>query len=295
MEEKIPKKRGRKKLIDKQIVKNIELPDNNCNCNPDEETVEKVKKKRGRKKKWETTPFKTNYIFERQDSIKFKEDKDKDKDEDEDEDEDEDKDKDKDKTKNIDKEIYNTDSLTFGNLCIKVHGKEQKDIDIRNYFVDSKNKDCNIVISSDEEDTCLVKEQDKIKKLNIYKNEIKTEIVKNNIKCYYCHNCFDNIPFYLPYEYSTNLNRYKIFGNFCSPNCVKSYCIYSKLFDKKLYIVGQFYRKLFGKDFTITPAPSIYLLKDYGGSLTIEEFRKSFYINKRYTLNNINSKVIYIN
>ena len=83
--------------------------------------------------------------------------------------------------------------------------------------------------------------------------------------------------------------------NFCSPNCVKAYCMASKTFDKKTYIIGQFYRKLFGRDFAIKPAPSICLLKDYGGSLTIEEFRKSFYSNKRYTLNNINSKVIYIN
>ena len=72
MEEKIPKKRGRKKLIDKQIVKNTEPPDNNCNPG-----AENIPKKRGRKKKWETTPFKTNYIFENQDSIKFKEDKNK--------------------------------------------------------------------------------------------------------------------------------------------------------------------------------------------------------------------------
>jgi hypothetical protein len=270
MEENVPKKRGRKKLVDKKLTENKEeITDRTESIETNDKEPEK--KKRGRKKKWETTPFKNNYIFENTSDVKFHNDQ------------------------VIDDEVYNTNNLKFGNLCIKVHDKEQENVNIKDYFVDTKNKNCDIVISSDEEDTCYVKKQDRQRQVNIYQKGVKTEITKSDIKCYYCHNHFNNIPFYLPYEYSTTLDRYKLFGNFCSPNCVKAYCMASKTFDKKTYIIGQFYRKLFGRDFSIKPAPSICLLKDYGGSLTIEEFRKSFYSNKRYTLNNINSKVIYIN
>ena len=103
----------------------------------------------------------------------------------------------------------------------------------------------------------------------------------------------DNIPFYLPIDHCQKLDRYKIFGNFCSPNCVKSYCLNNKTFENKSYLVGQFYRKLFGSEFRITPAPSIFCLKDYVGELTIEEYRKFNYKNNRYILSNVNSSISY--
>ena len=37
------------------------------------------------------------------------------------------------------------------------------------------------------------------------------------------------------------------------------------------------------------------LISNNGGKLTIEEFRKSFYSNSRYIINNINTKIIYVN
>jgi hypothetical protein len=51
----------------------------------------------------------------------------------------------------------------------------------------------------------------------------------------------------------------------------------------------------FGPSFKFSPAPCYVKLKEYGGNLTIEEFRKFSYINKDYTLSNILSNVIFIN
>ena len=85
----------------------------------------------------------------------------------------------------------------------------------------------------------------------------------------------------------------KLFGNFCSPNCVKSFSLNDKVFQNKSYLIGQFYRKLFGYNFNIIPAPSVLELKEYGGTLTIEEFRKPFYNNNRYTMANLTSKIVY--
>ena len=258
MEETV-KKRGRKKK-EPQEVKAIV-------------SEEPVKKKRGRKKKWETTTFKNNYIQENQnDDILF------------------------DNNEEI-QEDYSSSALSFGNLCIQVHDKEKEEnTDISDFFTEDNNKDCNIIVSSDEEDTCdIVKEN--VKNLKHYNRGTDITKIKrnlNDIRCYNCHHTFKNVPFYLPIDYCPKLQRYKLFGNFCSPNCVKTYCINSKSFENKSYLVGQFYRALFGQDFRIKCSPSILTLKEYGGDKSIEEFRKLSYTNSRYTMNNINTKVINI-
>ena len=236
--------------------------------------TEPIKKKRGRKKKWETTTFKNNYVTNTKDAIKFEE------------------------MHNVDEDKYITNALNFGNLCIKIHDKEaEPKQDIANFFKDTVKKECEIYLSSDEEDTCNFKKETK-HQIKHFSNSYEINSLKINNKqcrCYNCHYDFLNPPFFLPIEYSPTLDRYKLFGNFCSPNCVKSFCLDNKTFKNKSYLVGQFYRKLFGPNFRINPAPSIFNLKDYGGKLTIEEFRKSFYSNSRYIINNINTKIIYVN
>ena len=259
--EETTKRRGRKKVV----------PDNE-EIVP-EQQEEPIKKKRGRKKKWETTPFKNNYSTDGNERVTFKE------------------------ANKVDPEKYNTNALNFGNLCIKVHDKEtEHDVSLDNYFVNKKDSDCEIELSSDEEDTCNAK-KDPLKDLRHYSKNTEMTNIKlktTNIRCFNCHHTFCNIPFFLPYDYSSVLNRYKLFGNFCSPNCVKAYCINNRTFNNKIYLIGQFYRKLFGPEFRINPAPSILNLDSYGGKMSIEEFRKSLYTNSRYTINNINCKVEYI-
>ncbi len=261
MEETI-KRRGRKKIIQ-----------DNAEIVPEQEEV--VKKKRGRKKKWETTTFRNNYSTEGNEKVTFKE------------------------AGVIDREKYTTNALNFGNLCIKVHDNKdsEKDTSLDNYFVNKKDTDCEIELSSDEEDTCNVK-KDTTRQLMHYKNNNDVTGVKlkaTDVRCFNCHHTFENSPFFLPFDYSSTLDRYKLFGNFCSPNCAKSYSMNNKSFENKAYLNGQFYRKLFGPHFRINPAPSILNLDKYGGKLSIEEFRKSFYTNSRYTINNINCKIVYIN
>ena len=255
------KRRGRKKTVLYNEESTVEVQE------------EPIKKKRGRKKKWETTPFKNNYSSDGNERVTFKE------------------------ANNIDTEKYNTNALNFGNLCIKVHDKEtEQDTSLDNYFVNKKDTACEIELSSDEEDTCN-KKKDPLNGLRHYTNNIDVTNIKLNpseIRCFNCHHTFCNTPFFLPYDYSNVLDRYKLFGNFCSPNCVKAYCINSKTFHNKTHLIGQFYRKLFGPQFRITPAPSILNIDSYGGKMSIEEFRKSLYTNSRYTINNINCKVQHI-
>ena len=262
------KKRGRKP----KVIKNPEIQK--------EQSVEVLtKKKRGRKKKWETEDNNRNYsALETNDYVTFE----------------------NSKVNERDLTSFNTNNLIFGNLKIQIHKKEEENKNIEDFFVDNKNPECELYLSDDDKIDLLVTEdadnvkQTKQKTVKIYNNNKEIE-TKNNLRCYNCHHFFEGSNFYLPYEYSDKLDRFKITGNFCSPNCVKSYCIKSKEFCNKLYLVGFYYRKLFGPNFKIKPAPSILNLKEYGGNMSIEEFRKNFYSNDIYTHNTINSKIIKMN
>ena len=119
-----------------------------------------------------------------------------------------------------------------------------------------------------------------------------SEILVSPYRCYHCHNTFNNKPFFLPVEYNYELKRFKVTGNFCSPNCVKAYGLNSKTYCNKVYLVGFMYRLLFGANYNIKPAPPIQCLKEYGGKLTIQEYRATFDNDKQYNLKDICSKVL---
>jgi hypothetical protein len=235
---------------------------------------EKTKSKRGRKKKWETSDLK-NYSLNTCNSLEFLDGKNKDST----------KDGAKDHAKDMAKDS-NYQALNFGNLTIKVQEKEEKPSNIIFLNKDKKTK-CTLDISDEEDET----NYKVIKKIKHVTDTNKPD----NLRCYYCHNFFENKPFYIPLKYSEILDRYKLFGNFCSPNCAKSYCMSNKILESKLYLLSQFYRKLFGPDFKISPAPNFLKLKEYGGNLTIEEFRKFSYTNNKYILSNVSCEVIFLN
>lgn len=118
------------------------------------------------------------------------------------------------------------------------------------------------------------------------------EIKETDILCFNCSHSFTNQPCFLPYDYCYKLKRYKLFGNFCSPNCAKSYALNSKTFSSKVYLIGDFYRKLYNNSsLKIKPAPTILCLKCFGGTLTIDQFRENFDNNVLYTLNKVNAKI----
>ena len=257
--------------------------------------IEQVKKKRGRKKKWEVET--TTKIIQ-DNPITFSESN----------------------NQNVPKEIdenYESENILFGTLNIKVHSnKEPIQVnDIKESLVnnDKNNTSCKIDLSNsdfdesdNENDYQTEKEITKLKKGNkkiIEKNfkvmkyhtdefDAGNEIIMSQSRCYNCHHTFKNKPFFLPINYSPELQRFKVTGNFCSPNCVKSYGSNSKLYSTKIYLIGHMYRKLFGANYTIKPAPPIQCLKEYGGFMSIDEYRASFENDKVYSLKNVCSKVI---
>ena len=303
--EQLPKTRGRKK----KIQKNVENIEDSSNLDLEQLQIEQVKKKRGRKKKWEVET--TTKLIENG-PISFSENNYKEE------------------IKQID-DNYEAQNVLFGNLNIKIHSnKENVQVDdIKENLKKKNNSICKInLTNSDYEDsddeeisnnnynTNFTQEKtdnkNKVSKITKSKNSSK-RIVEKNIKvmkyftdefnsgneilispyrCYHCHHNFNNKPFFLPIDYNSESKRFKVTGNFCSPNCVKTYASNSKIYENKIYLIGHMYRKLFGANYTIKPAPPIQTLKEYGGKLSIEEFRANFDNSKQYSIKNIFYKVI---
>lgn len=132
----------------------------------------------------------------------------------------------------------------------------------------------------------------------IYNNKIKisttdgknnTIFKKTNIKCWWDCNNFDTIPCQLPEQY--HKNTYYVTGCFCSFNCALAYNLYY-LKDSKMYLrkslVYKMYRELHNLSsseiFEIKEAPPKEILKDFGGSMSIDTYRKTFNLNKDYIL-----------
>lgn len=264
--------------------------ENNNDNNLELLKIEQVKKKRGRKKKWEVET--TTKLIENG-SICFSENKLKQE------------------TIPID-DNYKAENILFGNLNIKVHtNKETIQVnDIKESLKKKNDSTCKINLTnsdyenSEGDDDNEYKLLSKKKTNQVVEKNIKimkyftdqynngNEILISQYRCYHCHHNFKNKPFFLPIQYNRELKRFKVTGNFCSPNCVKAYAINSKLYQNKLYLIGLMYRILFGANYVIKAAAPIQCLKEYGGNLTIQEYRENFDCSKIYSLKNICSKVI---
>lgn len=98
----------------------------------------------------------------------------------------------------------------------------------------------------------------------------------DNVKCWWCKNYFDTTPLQLPENYFNN-NFYCI-GHFCSFNCIKSYNLdlNDSLTFKRDSLIYLLYYNTFKTYNIIKPAPHWITLKEFGGILSINEFRSNF-------------------
>lgn len=109
---------------------------------------------------------------------------------------------------------------------------------------------------------------------------------KTDIHCWWCCYEFEGIPIPLPIKYEKkDENGYFVTnGCFCSFNCVLGYSKEKKINNKPL--VNFLYKKMSKskEEIKIKEAPNKYLLDIFGGPLTIEEYRESFYNSTNYYL-----------
>lgn len=106
-----------------------------------------------------------------------------------------------------------------------------------------------------------------------------------NIWCWWCCYPFETMPCFIPTKYDSLRARFKITGNFCSWNCAKSYICFdglgSRRKDMHMFTSLMFHLKL---PVNIKLAPRKEVLKRFGGTITIEEFRASFTNRKLYPI-----------
>ena len=304
----LPKKtRGRKKKVQQET-------EDNPNIDIEQLQIEQVKKKRGRKKKWEVET--TTKLIENG-PISFSENNNKEEIKQID---------DNYEAQNIlfgnlnikvhsNKETVQVDDIKESlkkksNSTCKINltnsDYEDSDDEIGNDEIFDNYDNNNIITDNSNKikstKTKIAKLQNSSKKIveknmkvmKYFTNEFDSgnEILISPYRCYHCHHNFNNKPFFLPIDYNCELNRFKVTGNFCSPNCVKTYALNSKIYQNRIYLIGHMYRKLFGPNYTIKPAPPIQTLKEYGGKLSIEEFRANFDNSKQYSVKNIFCKVL---
>jgi hypothetical protein len=133
----------------------------------------------------------------------------------------------------------------------------------------------------------IIRRMHDLKLIDIKNNSEITVKSKTDIKCWHCTHNFNNPPCFIPDKY-INGNFY-VFGCFCSFNCASTYNL-EILNDARVKIrqslILILFHKIFGNNKTLVYAPKKELLKDYGGNLTINEFRKTFMVSdKEYKLN----------
>lgn len=184
---------------------------------------------------------------------------------------------------NNDDKNYKTESETLiFHLPINV---EKKSSDI---FLKSTSK-------SSKDLTILKKEIDKLKKENTILNQklkSKKSLSKKMVnyyvtnytedtKCFWCKHKFCTPAIGLPENY--NNNKFELIGHFCSFNCAKAYNL--DLCDNNIWkrnsLLDFLYLQTYNEDIEIIPAPHWKVLKDFGGKLSIEQFRDDFIINTK--------------
>jgi hypothetical protein len=113
-----------------------------------------------------------------------------------------------------------------------------------------------------------------INKINIHHINISQET-----KCWWCKNCFDTPNVTLPEQYFNS--TFYCIGNFCSYNCTKAYNI--DLNDSNIWkresLINLMYHLTYNNFKEIEPSPSWLILKEFGGFMSISEFRKNFETN----------------
>lgn len=128
-------------------------------------------------------------------------------------------------------------------------------------------------------------------KLNFicYKTGKKITIKKTNTWCWWDGHPFTNLPCVLPELYHNG--EYHVIGCFCSYNCALAWNLFfikdSKIHHRKS-LTYKLYREQYGlksdEVIEIKEAGPRQILKNFGGEMSIDVYRRSFLVNKEYVV-----------
>jgi hypothetical protein len=161
-------------------------------------------------------------------------------------------------------------------------------IRINNIINNTDNEDTKILVPTPyESNSYFMNDAENISYDNEYKSTPQNNKSSNCFWC--CHSIENHIVYSMPYNYDAVNDNYFVFGSFCSLQCANAYNFSVHGSSDKVWEINswiQMLGKRYGFQNTIRPAPSRYLLKMFGGNLTIEEFREAHLkSDKTYILN----------
>lgn len=211
-------------------------------------------------------------------------------------------------------EDYQNKQISFGNLNIVVKEKNETNTDdLREIFrkqakekkQDSSDSDETDESPSDSDSDVSHQGEYEIKRITkkkVYKQLThftdKTEKgdwpATTDKLCWWCCFPFGTIPIPSVYKYDYYANKFYLKGIFCSWECSKAYTFESNI--KHINLLYKLYKTWTGeKDFgRIQKAPQRYVLKDFGGYLTIDEFRNNPYETREIFMSE-NHQMSYVN
>jgi hypothetical protein len=98
-----------------------------------------------------------------------------------------------------------------------------------------------------------------------------------DVACFWCTECFENQPCVIPEREEKKI--YKVYGNFCSPECALSYLLSENLDShvrwERMSLLHRLYSDLYPN--RIFPAAARESLKKFGGPMSIEQYRNTMY------------------
>lgn len=113
--------------------------------------------------------------------------------------------------------------------------------------------------------------------------------------CWWCCHTYEGDSLSMPYKYDQKRNKFYTTGNFCSWSCMKTFAIDKHGVTRGSIMCGNMVimrKQMFGKIGSIKPAPNRFKLKEFGGNLSIEEFRENAIKDEEVIQNEINSEEV---
>ena len=113
--------------------------------------------------------------------------------------------------------------------------------------------------------------------------------------CWWCCHSFEGKALSMPFKYDDRRNKFYTTGNYCSWSCVKSHALerYGCTVGSRINgNVVMMRKKMYNQIGSVKAAPNRFKLKEFGGEMTIEEFRENQTIDKDIVPCEIQSKIV---
>jgi len=183
-------------------------------------------------------------------------------------------------------DVINYDFDNNDLIKLSIFNKKKKNIKFKEFK--SNNNNVNNNNDDDDDNIIIKKKENNIKdiwnKLRKLKYDFHNNVNYKKSNCFWCTCSFINNPIFIPKRVN---NKYEVYGCFCSPECAVAYLLNEKISDNVLWerysLLNNLYSKIYDYKKNIKPAGNpYYLLDNFYGNLSIQEYRQTLSNNRIY-------------